>query len=161
MAVPLPPDLVAMMARGVSVIVASRDAALRPTLMRAVGSRVEEDGGTITVYLSRRQSRQVVQDLAATGNIAVVFSEPSTHRTVQLKASRLEMRNADAQDIPVLERYREAMERAIQQIGFGPPLTRAMLAHRLEDVVAVRFTPEQAFDQTPGPRAGTAIGNPR
>jgi hypothetical protein len=159
MAVPLPPDLVAMMARGVSVIVASRDAALRPNLMRAVGSRVEEDGRTITVYLSRRQSRQVVQDLAATGHIAVVFSEPSTHRSVQLKASRLDMRNADAQDTPVLDRYREAMEREIQQVGFAPPLTRAMLAHRLEDVVAVRFTPEQAFDQTPGPRAGTPLGS--
>jgi hypothetical protein len=160
MAVPLPPDLVAMMARGVSVIVASRDAALRPNLMRAVGSRVEEDGRTITVYLSRRQSRQVVQDLAATGNIAVVFSEPSTHRSVQLKASLLDMRNADAQDTPVLERYRVAMEREIQLVGFAPPLTRAMLAHRLEDVVAVRFTPEQAFDQTPGPRAGTPLGSP-
>jgi len=161
MAVPLPPDLVAMMVRGVSVIVASRDATLRPNLMRAVGSRVEEDGRTITVYLSRRQSRQLVQDLAATGHIAVVFSEPSTHRTVQLKASRLDMRNADPQDIPVLERYREAMELEIQQVGFAPPLTRAMLAHRLEDVVAVRFTPEQAFDQTPGPRAGTPLGSTR
>ena len=159
MAVPLPPDLVAMMARGVSVIVASRDTALRPNLMRAVGSRVEEDGRTITVYLSRPQSRQVVQDLAATGHIAVVFSEPSTHRSVQLKASRLDMRNADAQDTPVLDRYREALEREIQQVGFAPPLTRAMLAHRLEDVVAVRFTPEQAFDQTPGPRAGTPLGS--
>jgi hypothetical protein len=159
MAVPLPPELVAMMARGVSVIVASRDAALRPNLMRAVGSRVEEDGRTITVYLARRQSRQVVQDLGATGHIAVVFSEPSTHRSVQLKASRVQMRNADAQDTPVLSRYREAMEREIQQVGFAPPLTRAMLAHRLDDVVAVQFTPEQAFDQTPGPRAGTPLGS--
>ena len=157
MAVPLPPDLVAMMARGVSVIVASHDAALRPNLMRAVGSRIEEEGA-ITVYLARRQSRQVVQDLAATGHIAVVFSEPSTHRSVQLKATRVEMRSAEAQDTPFLERYREAMEREIQQVGFAPPLTRAMLAHRLDDLVAVRFTPEQAFDQTPGPRAGTPLG---
>jgi hypothetical protein len=157
MAVPLPPDLVAMMARGVSVIVASHDAALRPNLMRAVGSRIEGDGA-ITVYLARRQSRQVVQDLAATGHIAVVFSEPSTHRSVQLKATRVEMRSAEAQDTPVLERYRQAMEREIQQVGFAPPLTRAMLAHRLDDLVAVRFTPEQAFDQTPGPRAGTSLG---
>jgi hypothetical protein len=158
MAVPLPPDLVAMMARGVSVIVASHDAALRPNLMRAVGSRIEEDGA-ITVYLARRQSRQVVQDLAATGHIAVVFSEPSTHRSVQLKATRVDMRSAEARDAPVLERYREAMEREIQQVGFAPPLTRAMLAHRLDDLVAVRFTPEQAFDQTPGPRAGTPLGS--
>ena len=161
MGVPLPSDLVAMMARGVSVIVASRDAALRPSLMRAVGSRVEEDGRAITVYLSRPQSRQVVQDLAATGHIAVVFSEPSTHRSVQLKASRVDMRGAAAEDAPVLERYLRSMEHEIQQVGFAPPLTRAMLSHRLEDVVAVRFTPEQAFEQTPGPRAGAPLGSAR
>jgi hypothetical protein len=161
MAAALPPDLVAIMARGVSVIVGSRDAALRPSLMRAVGSRVEADGRDITVYLSRPQSRQLVQDLAATGHIAVVFSVPSTHRSVQLKASRVEMRNADAHDAPVLAGYLASMEHEVQQVGFAPPLTRAMLAHRLEDVVAVRFTPEQAFDQTPGPRAGTQLGSAR
>ncbi|HEY0825318.1 MAG TPA: hypothetical protein VGD76_16135 [Ramlibacter sp.] len=161
MAAQLPPDLVAMMARGVSVIVASRDAALRPSLMRAVGSRVEADGRDITVYLSRPQSRQVVEDLASNGHIAVVFSEPSTHRTVQFKASRVEMRGAAEADAPVLARYLQSMENEIQQVGFAPPLTRAMLAHRLQDLVAVRFTPEQAFDQTPGPRAGAPLGSPR
>ena len=58
MAAQLPPDLVAMMARGVSVIVASRDAGMRPSLMRAVGSQVEAGGRDITVYLARPQSRQ-------------------------------------------------------------------------------------------------------
>ena len=154
----LPADLVNMMARGVSVIVGSRDAGLRPSIMRAVGSRVEAGGQDVTVYLARRQSRQLVQDLAATGQIAVVFSEPSTHRSVQLKASRVEMRNAGDDDAPVLAAYLRSMEHEIQQVGFGPTVTRAMLAHRLEDVVAVRFTPEQAFDQTPGPRAGVALG---
>ena len=158
MAALLPPDLVAMMARGVSVIVGSRDAALRPSIMRAVGSRVEAGGQHVTVYLARAQSRQLVQDLAATGQLAVVFSEPSTHRSVQLKTTRVQMREAGPEDAPVLAAYLRSMEHEIQQVGFGPPVTRAMLAHRLEDVLAVRFTPEQAFEQTPGPRAGAALG---
>ena len=154
----LPADLVAMMARGVSVIVGSRDAKLRPSIMRAVGSRVEQDGQDITVYLSRPSSRQVLQDIASTGQLAVVFSEPSTHRTVQLKASRAEIRSAVADDVPVLAAYLKSMEHEIQQVGIPPPLTRAMLAHRIEDVVAISFVPEQAFDQTPGPRAGEPLG---
>ena len=149
------------MARGVSVIVGSRDAKLRPSIMRAVGSRVDAGGQDITVYLSRGSSRQLLQDIASTGQIAVVFSEPSTHRTVQLKASRAEIRSAVADDAPVLAAYLQSMEHEIQQVGFAPPLTRAMLAHQLDDVVAVRFTPEQAFDQTPGPRAGAALGSTR
>jgi hypothetical protein len=159
MATLLPADLVAMMARGVSVIAGSRDAKLRPSIMRAVGSRVEANGQDITVYLARSSSRQLIQDIASTGQLAVVFSEPSTHRTVQLKASRAEIRSAVADDAPVLAAYLKSMEHEIQQVGIPPPMTRAMLAHRLDDVVAVRFTPEQAFDQTPGPRAGAALGS--
>ncbi|RYF42464.1 MAG: hypothetical protein EOO25_06610 [Comamonadaceae bacterium] len=154
----LPPELLAMMARGVSVIAGSRDAALRPSLMRAVGSQLSADGCSVTIYLSRTQSHQLLQDVAATGHIAVVFSEPSTHRTVQLKASRATIRNAGEADRPVLARYLASMEHEIQQVGFPPPVTRAMLAHRPDDLVAVSFTPEQAFDQTPGPRAGTLMG---
>jgi len=153
----VPPDLLAMMMQGVSVIVASRDARLRPSVMRALGSHVEEEGRAITVFLARSQSRQLVQDIAATGHIAVVFSQPSTHRTVQVKATRATLRDAVADDVPMLERYGAAMEREIQCVGYPPPMTRAMLAHRLEDLVAIRFEPEQAFDQTPGPKAGTRL----
>ena len=161
MAVMLPPDVVAMMARGVSVNVSSRDAQLRPSLMRAVGSQVSADGATITVYVARRQARQLVLDVAATGHVAAVFSEPATHRTVQVKATRAELRNADASDEPVLGAYLRSMEHEIGRVGYPAPVTRAMLAHRIEDVVAISFSPEQAFDQTPGPKAGSSLGSPR
>ncbi|MES3002517.1 MAG: hypothetical protein V4787_17645 [Pseudomonadota bacterium] len=158
MAKPLiPAEMLAMVRRGVSAIVASRDAALRPSLMRAMGTRIEDDGGAITVYVSRTQSRQLLQDVAANGHIAVVFSEPSTHRTMQVKATSATMRNADASDVAVLEGYLASMEQELVRINIPLPLTRAMLAHRLDDVVAIRFEPEFAFDQTPGPQAGTRL----
>jgi len=153
----LPPELAAMMARGVSVNVASRDASLRPSLMRAVGSSVTDGGRSITVFVSRRQSRQLVQDVAATGCIAVVFSEPATHRTVQVKATRATLRNAAREDEPLLASYLASMEVEIQRVGHPPSVTRAMLAHRLDDLVAITFEPEHAFDQTPGPKAGTPL----
>ena len=43
-------------------------------------------GREVTVYLRRSQSEQLLQDIAHTGEIAVVFSVPSTHQTLQLKA---------------------------------------------------------------------------
>jgi hypothetical protein len=154
----IPPGLLEMMARGVSVVVGSRDQALRPSLMRAVGSQLSEDQRSITVYLVRAQSRQLLQDIAATGHVAAVFSEPATHRTVQVKSSQARIRQADANDQPVLARYLASMEREIQRVGYAPPMTRAMLAHRVDDLVAVSFEPQQAFDQTPGPRAGARLG---
>jgi hypothetical protein len=153
----LPADLLAMMERGVSVIVGSRDAALRPSIMRAVGSHVAQGGRAITVFVARHQSRQLLQDIAATGHVAVVFSEPATHRTVQVKATRASLRNATAADEPLLARYLASMEHEIQLVGFAPPLTRAMLAHEPGEVVAISFEPELAFDQTPGPNAGSRL----
>jgi hypothetical protein len=148
---------IAMIDQGVSTIVASRDAAMRPSLMRAVGSCITPDGGEITVYLARSQSRQLLQDLAATGQIAVVFSVPSNHRSLQVKAGSISGRAANAGDLPVLRRYLEAMEVEICSLGHQAPLVRAMLAFELDDLVAIVFSPTEAYDQTPGPRAGTVL----
>ena len=57
--------------------------------MRAVGSRISADGREVTVYLRRSQSEQLLGDIAQTGEIAVVFSVPSTHQTLQLKAEAM------------------------------------------------------------------------
>ena len=146
-----------MMDKGVSVIVSSCGLALRPSIMRAVGSVIAPHGRTITVYVSRPQSRQLLQDIATTGHIAVVFSEPASHRTVQVKASSARIRCAEPADAPVLARYLSSMEDEIQRVGYAPLFTRAMLVHQLDDVVAISFEPEQAFDQTPGPKAGAAL----
>ena len=153
----LSPELIDMVDRGVSVIVSSRDAALRPSLMRAVGSRISADGSEITVYLARSQSAQLLQDLASCGRIAVVFSSPSSHRSVQVKGSGINGRAADASDVPQLKRYLQAMEFEICSIGYRLEFLHAMLAFELEDLVAISFTPAQAFDQTPGPKAGSQI----
>lgn len=153
----LSPEHIAMIDKGVSAIVASRNAANRPSLMRAVGAGISADGAEITVYLSRSQSRQLLQDVAATGQLAVVFSEPLSHRTVQVKAQAARLRAADDSDLPCLRRYLASMEYEVGCVGFDAVFVRAMLACRLEDTVAIRFAPSQAFDQTPGPRAGSAL----
>lgn len=161
MTMALDADRLAMVAKGVSAIVASCSTALQPSLMRAVGSHLSADGQCVTVYLRRSQSRQLLQDIAETGRIAVVFSEPATHRTVQLKASAAQQRPATGEDVPALQAYLKSMEHEVGLVGYGPRYVGAMLAAPLDDVVAVSFTPTAAFDQTPGPRAGAALNGPQ
>ncbi|RST53279.1 pyridoxamine 5'-phosphate oxidase family protein [Variovorax sp. MHTC-1] len=153
----LSPEHIAMIDKGVSAIVASRNAALRPSLMRAVGSSISADGAEITVYLARTQSRQLLQDLAATGHVAVVFSEPLSNRTVQVKAKAVRLRAAEESDLPLLRSYLTSMEYEVACVGFDAVFVRAMLACELGDAVAVSFRPDEAYDQTPGPRAGSAL----
>jgi len=153
----LSPEHIAMIDKGVSAIVASRNAAHRPSLMRAVGTGISADGGEVTVYVSRSQSRQLLQDVAATGHVAVVFSEPMSHRTVQVKARDAVLRAAVDSDVPVLRRYLRSMEHEVGHVGYDAAFVQAMLGHRLDDVVAIRFYPDEAYDQTPGPKAGSAL----
>ena len=153
----LSPEHIAMIDKGVSAIVASRNAAHRPSLMRAVGASIAPDGSELTVYVARSRSRQLLQDVAATGQIAVVFSEPRSHRTVQVKAHEVELRSAVDSDAPVLQRYLRSMEHEIGNVGQSAAFVQAMLGCRLDDVVAIRLRPSEAYDQTPGPKAGSAL----
>ena len=125
--------------------------------MRAVGASIAPDGSELTVYVARSRSRQLLQDVAATGQIAVVFSEPRSHRTVQVKAREVELRSAVDSDAPVLRRYLRSMEHEIGNVGLSAVFVQAMLACPLDDVVAIRLRPSEAYDQTPGPKAGSAL----
>lgn len=150
--------MVAMVQGGVSTIVSSCDAALRPSMMRAMASTITPDGRLVTVYLARRQSRQLLQDIAASGTLAVVFSQPSSNRTLQLKTRQARSRTLnDTADPAIVQRYLAAMEWELTQVHIPPVLTRVMLAHDLSDLVAVEFEFQAAFDQTPGPNAGAPI----
>jgi hypothetical protein len=153
----LPAALVAMIEQGVSIHVASRDGNLRASVMRALGSSLDPVADRITVFVSRSQAAQVLRDVEECGRIAVMFSQPSTHLTLQVKSSRVAVRDAEEADRPLLERYARAMEREIASIGYPTRLARGMLAHRIEDVVAVTLQPEEAFDQTPGANAGAPL----
>ena len=157
MAALLSPEHIALIDSGVSVIVASRDAQLRPSLMRGMGSRISADGAQITVFLRPSQSQVLLADLQAGGPIAVVFSHPPTNRTVQLKASGARTRAVEPSDQAALRRYRVAVQHFIGLLGFGPDFVAAMLSAPPDDLVAIEFTPEAALDQTPGARAGTPL----
>lgn len=153
----LTPEHLALLDAGISVIVSSCGPDLVPSVMRAVGSRVGPQGRLFTVYLCRSQSTQLLRDVARSGRLAAVFSQPSTDKTLQLKTRAARLREAREDDAPVLQRYLLSMERELGLLGFPPVFARAMLAHRLDDLVAIEFEPEQAFDQTPGSKAGQPI----
>ena len=154
---PLKPEFLAMLVKGVSLMLSSCDHALNPSVMRAVGSRIDDGGRRITAYLGRSQSRQLLADIATTGRLAAVFSQPSTHLTLQLKSRRVSIREARADDQPFMDRYRRSMEQEISTVGFAPVYAQALLAHDPGELVAVEFEPDEAYDQTPGQRAGSPL----
>ncbi len=150
-------ELAAFLQSGVSVHAASRDAANVPCLVRGVGCRVSGDRRQLTIFLLAAQCGRLLRDLADNGAIAFVASQPSTHRTVQLKGSDAKVGVPQPGDERLAEGQREAFLRDLVGIGYDESLPRTLLGGDWADAVAVTFTPTAVFAQTPGPNAGTLI----
>lgn len=148
------PELVQFVQSGISVLVGSRDARLMPDCSRAVGARVEDDGGTMTVYLPPVTSQVTLANLRDNGRIAVAFSRPADHRSVQVKGRVLEIREADAADREWIDRYRGELVQNWGFVGVPPRFTLRAVSWPSQ---AVRFRIESWFVQTPGPDAGAAL----
>ena len=153
----LDPEHLALIDGGVGVSIASRDHALLPNLMRALGGRVEPSG-ELSVLLSAIDGASVLADVRASDTIAVVFSQPSTHRTLQLKGRGISIEGASPSDVALVQRRIDAMVDELEAVGLSGRFARELLSFERDDLLVVRFRPDSAFDQTPGPRAGVALG---
>lgn len=142
--------------RRVAVSIASRSEGFMPSVTRALGYRISANGTQVTVFVPR-QSERVLADLRATAQAAVVFTEPSTHRSMQVKGNDARITPLEEGDWPAVSAHADDLVAEICPLGYPEPLIRKMTECTPQQVVAVRFTPSAAFGQTPGPRAGAAI----
>lgn len=144
---PAPADF---LTSGVSISVASCGADHLPNLTRGIGCDVSGDEPDVRVFVIAEQSRALLDDLQSNRNVAVVFSRPGSHRTVQLKGHDARVESLVAGDWRIIERYRGAFTDALAALGFGDAFVQALLGSSAGEVVAIRFTPVAAFQQTPG-----------
>ncbi len=144
--------------RRVAVSIASRSERFIPSVTRALGYRISGDGTQVAVFVPR-QSERVLADLAASAQAAVVFTEPSTHRSMQVKGSDARITPLQDGDWLVVRAHADDLVAEICPLGYSEALIRKMTECTPQQVVAVRFTPSAAFGQTPGPRAGAAISD--
>ena len=150
-------DHAAFIQGGISIIAAAGDAANMPSLVRAIGCKVSTDRRRVTIFVVASSARRLLDDVKLSGRIAVVFSDPPTHRTIQLKGSDAEIVPVVASDREAAAACADAMVAAVVRLGFAMPVVRAMLAFPADALTAIAFTPTAAFVQTPGPRAGAPL----
>jgi hypothetical protein len=131
-----------------------------PCVCRAQGCTVARDRHAVTVLLSARRGREVLDALDAGSGIAVVFSRPATHATLQLKASRATRMAANAALRVCNGRYARGFAGELAALGYGTDLGQGLIAvMTASDLVALRFAPDIVFDQTPGPAAGRVLAS--
>jgi hypothetical protein len=153
----LPAEVAAFIQGGVSISVAGRDDRLVPSLSKAVGCRVSEGGREVTILLFADLAEAVARDITHTRRIAVVFSQPSTNRTVQIKGRDATPASAGPADLALVRRYLAIWGADLARLGWDQRYVEAVAWRDPAQLIAVRFTPEGAFHQTPGPGAGKAM----
>lgn len=153
----LDPEDAAFVAGGVTISVASCDGARRPSVGRALGCRVAPDRSRMTLFLARQPNAPLLADIARSRGVAACFSEPSTHRTIQLKGDDAVVATVDARDLTLMQVQIDAKVAELVPLGYTERLVRNVFHGAADDVVAVSFTPAAAFMQTPGPKAGKPL----
>jgi hypothetical protein len=147
-------ELAEFLESGVSILVGTRNAELRPSSHRAFGARVDRATSRVTVLLPIATAARTRANLESNREIAVAFSRVIDHRSVQLKGPCTEIRDSDAADRAVQERYRAQYFGTLALIG----LPEALLQRATWwPSLAVTFQVREAYEQTPGPLAGSRL----
>jgi hypothetical protein len=129
-----------------------------PCVCRAQGCMVAHDRKAVTVLLSARRGQAVLDALDGGGGIAVVFSRPATHATLQLKAGHAARTALKTVHRNCATLYARGLADELVTLGYGADLGQGLIAMMTAtDLVALRFAPEIIFDQTPGPAAGRVL----
>lgn len=137
-----------------TILVGTRDATLSPEITRGWGPTILADGHTMHVCVSLSAGAKTLENLRESDEIAVTFHQTVTYQTVQLKGRFLESGELTAQDRDAVARQKDIL--AEQAKLHGIPMN---IGSRLftADLVRIRFVVHQAFEQTPGPRAGARL----
>lgn len=140
---------------GVSVIVATVDADGVPTCCRGIALSSKDDFDTVTVYVPAATAQETVANVATTRRIAVGCSHPLSHETIQIKGLTRGVRLAPPADEAFVRERLDRLAAVLDEIGLPRRVGRS-LAHW--PAFAIDLSVEEVFDQTPGPKAGVAVG---
>ena len=153
---PLDADHAAFIQGGVSVVVATRNTERVADVVRGCGCRVARDRRRVTVLIEPSRAGTLFDDIARNGMIAVVFSQPSSHRTIQLKGSDARIVKVTPADRAIAARHLRDWTEELCRIGYTREFAGAVRGIA-PTLAAIAFTPTAAFQQTPGPGAGQRL----
>jgi hypothetical protein len=149
-------DMVDFLASGVSHQVGGCTHDGRPSLCRGLAAQVEPDG-RLVVILSAESGFEVLAAIRETRRVAVNFTLPETYKSISLLGRDAEVRPAGSGFRELIQDRYDKFTRQLVSHGVPPSYTESWYLRPDEDLVAIRFTPFLARNQTPGPDAGATL----
>ena len=151
-------DNAAFLQTGVSISLAACTVDRLPCMSRGLGCKLIDGGRQVAIFIKRSQSAELLENIRTTGRVANVFNLPSSNRTLQLKGDDAQILPFDPADLPVIEFHIPHFLEEVIPFGMPENIIRALFAYTVDDLVTVVYTPNAAFTQTPGPKAGDPLG---
>lgn len=149
-------DIIDFLGVGVSHQVGGCTKDGRPSVCRGLAAQLEPDGRLVLI-LSAESAFEVIDAVRETGRIALNLTLPENYRSISLLGrDAIVSHGGGAFRELVLDRYRK-FSAQLAGHGIPPSYTEAWYLRPDEDLMAIRFTPFSARNQTPGPDAGSAL----
>ena len=139
---------------GVAVVVGTVDVSGRPRVCLGWGPRVHAGGTRLSVYLDRERAGDILAGLKVNPHIAMTIAHPVSFRSLQFKGHVVTMADPNDAEREWVSHHRNSFLTSTALVGESP---EAMRNRWMEETVRVDFNVEQAFDQTPGPKAGLPL----
>ncbi|MFC5585322.1 hypothetical protein ACFPOD_09370 [Nitratireductor kimnyeongensis] len=141
---------------GVSVIIAVGGRGNVPLSGQGCACRVLE-GGRMRILLLRRSNQAILAAADQGAPVAVTFSQPHTHRSIQIKGVDVITGECSPSDRQAAVEQLAGLEQELRDVDYARRFTEAYCAVDVDDLVALDFYPVAAFVQTPGPGAGAEL----
>jgi len=159
-AIPVPQELEALIERGASLMVGTRDSEHVPELVRAWGPRVSRDRRHISVCVAMAAGEKTLENLRDNARVAVTFALPANSNAMQVWGRCIGTRRAQPDDLSAVQHHRDLFAQVNKDIGVPLPFIEALWQRELAGspvMFRIRFVAERVFNQTPGPNAGSPL----
>jgi|SRR5882672_7982280 len=149
-------DIIEMLAAGVAHQVGGCTRDGRPSLCRGLAAQLEPDG-RLVVILSDESGFEVIAAVRETGRIALNLTLPENYKSISLLGRDAVVGHGGAAFRELVHDRYLKFRAQLDVHGIPPAYTDAWYVRPDDDLVAIRFTPFSARNQTPGPDAGSAL----
>lgn len=149
-------QVVAFIESGVSIVMGVAWPKGQARTGRALAARAVKDG-TIRLVYAEVGNAAITASAVAGGPIAVTFSAPLSHRTVQIKGFFSRAEELHLEDENCVRKQTDSFAATLAAVGEPPRFVQAFCDYRSSPLRVLSFPAQEAFEQTPGPGAGRSL----
>ena len=150
-------DLGDLVRNAVAVVVATRDAELRPEMCRAWGPWLSEDGARLTVCVGAAPGSTMARNLEPGNPVAASLARLTSHTTVQLKGRVMEVGTPTPERLDAVHEHIAGFLVETAEVGVPEAVAQELVGTDLAELLSVTIAIIERFDDTPGPGAGRPL----